>query len=82
MFVGEAQKASSGHVKYEMFSRYLRGEVKRAAKSSRLKSARGIGFSIISMWVLFKAMRLEKITKGMCTNEKDFQGLSHEVFQC
>ena len=33
MFVGEAQKASSGHVKYDRFDRYLRGEVRRAAKS-------------------------------------------------
>lgn len=81
MFVGEDQEGSFGHVQFEMSNRYSKWSYQTGSHEFMFKvRAEEIKLRVISIW-LFKAMRMEEITKGMC-RQKRVQGLSLGAFQC
>lgn len=54
----------------------------RGSQEFKIKATAGdIKLRLISMWMLFRAMRLEEITTRMCREKREVQGLSVGAFQ-
>lgn len=64
--MGEDQEVISGHVQFERSNRYPKWRDQASSQEFKIKITAGDRVESPHMWMLFKAMRLEEITKGMC----------------